>query len=42
MARERIISPDQQPEDQPLGGADYNPALRPRKLSEYIGQPELI
>jgi Holliday junction DNA helicase RuvB len=41
MARERIISGDEQPEDRtPLG--DFNPALRPRKLNEYIGQPELI
>ena len=43
MARERIISGDEQPEDQPIGGErDFNPALRPRKLNEYIGQPELI
>ncbi len=41
MARERIISPTQQPEDhQPTEAA--NPALRPRKLNEYIGQPELL
>src|SRR4051794_2099294 len=50
MARERIISPDEQPEDQsPYAGGtgaggvgDFNPALRPRKLNEYIGQPELL
>src|SRR3954467_7284379 len=40
MARERIVSGDEQPEDRPIG--DFNPALRPRKLHEYIGQPELI
>src|SRR5881394_2522756 len=45
MARERIISADEQPEDQsPVAGGvgDFNPALRPRKLTEYIGQPELL
>jgi len=41
MARERILSGEEQPEDAaPV--ADFNPALRPRKLHEYIGQPELI
>jgi Holliday junction DNA helicase RuvB len=40
MARERIVSGEEQPEDQ--RGADFNPALRPRKLQEYIGQPELL
>src|SRR3954469_1420463 len=41
MARERILSGEPQPEDEsPIG--DFNPALRPRKLNEYIGQPELI
>src|SRR3982751_6318303 len=42
MARERIISAEEQPEDQSPVIADFNPALRPRKLHEYIGQPELI
>ena len=43
MARERIISPSEQPEDSPIGaGEAFNPALRPRKLTEYIGQSELI
>ena len=42
MARERIVSGDEQPEDRYSGAADFNPALRPRKLNEYIGQPELI
>src|ERR1035437_6801530 len=41
MARERIISGQEQPDDKPLAEA-ANPALRPRKLNEYIGQPELI
>ena len=41
MARERVISGEEQPEDQAVA-ADFNPALRPRKLHEYIGQPELI
>src|SRR3954465_4563581 len=41
MARERILSGEPQPEDEsPI--VDFNPALRPRKLAEYIGQPELI
>ncbi len=40
MARERIISANEQPQDLPQEAA--NPALRPRKLHEYIGQPELI
>lgn len=41
MARERIVSGTTQPED--AGVADGpNPALRPRKLGEYIGQAELI
>src|SRR3954463_7320672 len=44
MARERIVSGDEQPEDRLPGAGigDFNPALRPRKLHEYIGQPELI
>src|SRR5512137_315834 len=41
MARERIISGEEQEEDRGAV-ADFNPALRPRKLNEYIGQPELI
>src|ERR1700760_3720125 len=40
MARERIVSGEEQPEDG--GGGGYNPALRPRKLTEYIGESELI
>src|SRR6476660_8307517 len=46
MARERIVSGQEQPEDsfgeRQGAAADFNPALRPRKLNEYIGQPELI
>ena len=43
MARERIISGDEIPEDRPSGELDrFTPALRPRKLQEYIGQSELI
>jgi Holliday junction DNA helicase RuvB len=42
MARERIVSPQGQPEDDDGGGANFNPALRPKKLTEYIGQSELI
>jgi Holliday junction DNA helicase RuvB len=41
MARERIVSGDEQPEDEGRGDA-FNPALRPRKIDEYIGQPDLI
>lgn len=40
MARERIVSGGEQPEDDPR--EHFNPALRPRKIDEYIGQPELI
>src|ERR1700712_1550346 len=40
MARERIVSGAEQPDDDPPAG--FNPALRPRKLEEYIGQSELI
>jgi holliday junction DNA helicase RuvB len=41
MARERIVSGDELPEDS--GGPDrFTPALRPRKLDEYVGQGELI
>ncbi len=42
MARERIVSGNEQPEDKGPGNDAHNPALRPRKLHEYIGQPELI
>jgi Holliday junction DNA helicase RuvB len=39
MARERIVSGESQPEETP---EKYSPALRPRRLQEYIGQPELL
>jgi len=39
MARERIVSGEEKPED---GPDRFTPALRPRRLDEYIGQPELI
>jgi Holliday junction DNA helicase RuvB len=45
MARERIVSAQEQPEDgfaAGVPGNDFNPALRPRKLNDYIGQPELL
>src|SRR5215472_18959411 len=42
MARERIVSANEQPEDKGIGNDAANPALRPRKLHDYIGQPELI
>ncbi|HVX85516.1 MAG TPA: Holliday junction branch migration DNA helicase RuvB [Phycisphaerae bacterium] len=44
MSRERIVSGDEQPEDEGRGGGGdaFNPALRPRKIDEYIGQPDLI
>src|SRR4051812_33300102 len=42
MARERIVSGDQQPEDLGTGSEAFSPALRPRNLHEYIGQAELI
>src|SRR5947209_5845135 len=42
MPRERIVSGDQQPEDFAQAGEAFNPALRPKTLHEYIGQPELI
>ena len=41
MARERIVSGQEQPEDSG-GGEVLNPALRPKRLQEYIGQVELI
>ncbi|HVS73248.1 MAG TPA: Holliday junction branch migration DNA helicase RuvB [Phycisphaerae bacterium] len=41
MSRERIVSGDEQPEDEGRGDG-FNPALRPRKIDEYIGQPDLI
>lgn len=40
MARERIITPQALPEDQPP--APGQPTLRPKKLDDYIGQRELI
>lgn len=39
MARERIVSGNPTADDAP---DRFAPALRPRKLDEYIGQPELI
>lgn len=43
MARERIISGNEQPDDDDRNHGDrFNPALRPRKINEYIGQPDLI
>ncbi|MEI8195381.1 MAG: Holliday junction branch migration DNA helicase RuvB [Phycisphaerae bacterium] len=39
MARERIVSGNPTPEDAP---DRFAPALRPRKLDEYIGQADLI
>ncbi len=39
MARERIISAQSTPEDEPVA---LNPALRPKQLQEYIGQSELV
>jgi Holliday junction DNA helicase RuvB len=43
MARERIVSGQEQPEDASGGGGEVlNPALRPKRLQEYIGQVELI
>jgi len=40
MARERIVSGAEQPEDRFQASA--SPALRPRMLAEYIGQEELL
>src|ERR1051326_8372521 len=40
MARERIVSGDEQPDDDPRD--HFSPALRPKMLNEYIGQGELI
>ncbi len=37
MARERIISPEQQPTDE----ATPTLSLRPQRLEEYVGQPDL-
>src|SRR5689334_10946494 len=42
MARERIVSGEEQPEDDRGAMEAFNPALRPRSLHEYIGQSELI
>jgi len=44
MARDRVVTPEQQSEDrepavvQPEGG----PALRPVRMAEYVGQPDLV
>lgn len=38
MARERIVSSTPEPEDE----APLNPALRPKRLGEYVGQSELV
>lgn len=40
MARERLVSSTQQAEDKPLD--ILSPALRPKRLNEYVGQPELL
>ena len=40
MARERIITAQTLPEDQPPAAGQ--PTLRPKKLDDYIGQRELI
>jgi Holliday junction DNA helicase RuvB len=40
MARERIISPTRTVEDEPQDR--FAPALRPRRIDEYVGQRELI
>lgn len=43
MPRERIVSGNELPEDDAAPGVDrFTPALRPRKIDEYIGQGELI
>ncbi|MCA9291204.1 MAG: Holliday junction branch migration DNA helicase RuvB [Phycisphaerales bacterium] len=44
MAKERIVSPEAQPQDDlaaAAGGAGGNP-LRPQRIDEYIGQAELL
>jgi Holliday junction DNA helicase RuvB len=42
MARDRIVTREELPEDRPeSAGAGANP-LRPQRLTEYIGQPELV
>ncbi len=41
MPRERIISGNEHPEDAAPADA-FNPALRPRKIDEYIGQADLL
>jgi len=38
MAKERIISPQQQPTDELAAG----PAMRPKRLREYVGQRDLV
>src|SRR3954454_17835476 len=42
MARERIVSGDQQPEALGNGAEAFNPALRSKNLREYVGEAELI
>ena len=39
MAREELLSPDDQPED--AGLLLDEPGLRPKTLSEFVGQSEL-
>ena len=38
MAKDRIVSAEEQAIDEPAGGA----MLRPRRLDEYIGQRDLV
>ena len=40
MARERLVSAEARVEDEEQGGA--GPALRPRRLAEYVGQTDLV
>ena len=44
MSRERIVSPDDLPEDEGKRGGEqeWNWGLRPKNLSEYIGQSEAV
>ena len=44
MARDRVVTPEQQSEDRepaPLQ-VEGGPALRPVRMSEYVGQPDLV
>ena len=41
MARDRIVSATEQPEDQPQVDA-AGPAIRPTRLADYVGQRDLI